>query len=89
LGPPDTELYYNRGIAYYYYDYLDKAISDWSRVIELDPEQAQAYQKRAHAYLLKNDYAKSWADVRQLEKLGYAPDPKFLDTLKRASGRSE
>ncbi|KPK98685.1 MAG: hypothetical protein AMJ95_02760 [Omnitrophica WOR_2 bacterium SM23_72] len=89
LGLAEAKVYYNRGIAYYYHDYLDKAIEDWSRAIEIDPDQPQIYQKRAYAYLLKNQYHKSWEDVRKLKALGYEPDPKFLDELKRASGRSE
>lgn len=89
LGLSEAEIYYNRGIAYYYNDYPDKAIEDWSRAIDIDPDQSQIYQKRAHAYLLKNQYHKSWEDVKKLEALGYKPDPKFLDELKRVSGRSE
>ncbi|KPK98512.1 MAG: hypothetical protein AMJ95_03875 [Omnitrophica WOR_2 bacterium SM23_72] len=89
LGLCEAEIYYNRGIAYYYNDSLDKAIEDWSQAIEVDPDQPQVYQKRAYAYMLKNQYHKSWDDVRKLRALGYEPDAKFLDELKRVSGRSE
>lgn len=43
--PNDTELYYNRGIAYYKKREYDKAIADFSEVIKREPNHADAYYK--------------------------------------------
>jgi tetratricopeptide (TPR) repeat protein len=85
--PGNAEIYFNRGIAYYAQDFPDQAIADWDKAIELSPESADIYQKRAFAYFKKEKYDKSWEDVHKIEGLGYKVPPKFLEDLRKASGR--
>jgi hypothetical protein len=40
-------------------------------------------------YYLKKKYDQAWADVHKVEGLGYAVHSKFLDALKKASGREK
>ena len=87
INPKEAEIYYNRGIAYYYKDYLSQAISDWSKAVEISPDSAAIYQKRAFAYFKKEEYDKSWQDVHKVEELGYRVEDKFLEDLKKFSGR--
>ena len=54
--PNDTESYYNRGIASYEKREYDKAIADFSEVIERDPSHADAYYNRGNAYRDKVDF---------------------------------
>ena len=88
-NPGNAEIYFNRGIAYYYQDFPDQAIADWDKAIELSPESADIYQKRAYAYFKKEKYDKSWEDVHKIEALGYKLPAKFLEDLRKASGRDK
>ena len=47
----NAEAYYNRGIAYGDKGEYDKAIEDYSKAIELNPEYAEAYNNRGNAYV--------------------------------------
>jgi len=39
------------------------------------------------AYYFQREYEKSWKDVEKAQYLGQRIDPKFLDDLRKASGR--
>lgn len=87
LNPRLVDAYNNRGIAYLHlYDY-DLAIKDFSRAIKFDHQRADVYANRAIAYHHKGKYSKAWADMRKAEKLGMPADPRFLEELKKDSGR--
>ena len=53
---PSAKAFYSRGNLYETNRDYDQAISDYSRAIELDPAQADAYYDRGFAY--------AWLDPR-------------------------
>ena len=64
--PDEPEIYFQRGE---YYSLLNQgafAIIDFTRVIELDPNRAEVYYKRAGAYEEIRDYEKALADYEKL-----------------------
>jgi tetratricopeptide (TPR) repeat protein len=64
--------YLTRGIAYYDKDEYDKAIADYTRAIELDPNGEPAYNNRGLAYYYKGEYGRAIADLNRAIEL----DPK-------------
>ena len=84
-----AEAYNNRGNAYDGKGQHDAAIKDYDKAIELRPDNAAAYHNRAIAHCQMKAYDKAWADVKMCRKLGGTPNPKFIEDLTRASGRSE
>ena len=61
LNPRIATTYYNRGLAYANKREYDRAIQDYDRAIELDPDYA-AYNNRGSAYWHKGDYHRSIQD---------------------------
>ena len=66
---------------------IDNIIFIFNGAIQNNPNYAGAYYNRAIAYFYKNNYDKSWQDVRRAESLGYKFNTNFLEALKKASGR--
>ncbi len=64
-----------------------KAISDFNKVIEIDPKNAWAYYNRGRAYYLKNEYDRSWEDINKAQALGYKIPAEFLENLRRTTGK--
>lgn len=87
--PNSFEFYVDRGACYADKGDVGKAISDYSRVIELNPNYADAYNVRAMQYYKIQEYEKSWKDAQKAEALGYKFDPDFIEALKKASGRDK
>jgi len=87
--PRFRDVYMIRGRLYVQKDEVDKAISDFNRVIEIDPNCAPAYYNRAVMYFCKRQFDRSWEDIHKAEACGYRPDKddKVLNALKRMSGR--
>jgi tetratricopeptide (TPR) repeat protein len=85
----DAEFYNNRGIAYMNKGQHDQAISDYTKALEINPSLAVAYINRGIAYYFKREYEKSWKDVEKAQSLGFQIHPKFLDDLRKASGRQK
>jgi tetratricopeptide (TPR) repeat protein len=81
--------YFNRGLVYLGKGQLDEALSDFNKSIEIDPRDGQAYYYRARSHYLKKEYDQSWEDIRRTEDLGYGVPAKFLDDLRKASGREK
>ena len=85
-------FYTRRGDIYYEAGNLPQAISDYTKAIELAPGDF-LYLKRAKFYYEAKEYDKAWADVHQVESSALAVkakvDPKFLNDLKKASGRNQ
>lgn len=65
----DASAYFNRGSALYANGETDRALADYDKAIELDPNYAAAYDKRGSAYAAKGDYAHAVADVTRAEEL--------------------
>jgi tetratricopeptide (TPR) repeat protein len=57
-----------RGIAEMGAEHLGDAIATFTRVIELKPDFAEAWNKRATAYFLAGDYRRSLADCDEVIK---------------------
>jgi tetratricopeptide (TPR) repeat protein len=64
--------YNNRGTAWKNKGDYDRAIADYSKAIELDPQYALAYYNRGIAWKNKRDYGRAMADYNKLIEL----DPK-------------
>jgi len=90
LGSDDPEVYSNRAGVY---DGLLKnaeAIADYTKAIELNhPYRAMIYYCRATVYCRLKDYDNSWADVHKAEELRLRVPTRFLEGLKKDSGRDE
>jgi tetratricopeptide (TPR) repeat protein len=79
--------YINRGVAYLFKYQLDQAITDFTKALELNPRDTKAYKNRALCFYSKKEYGRAWEDVRKAQSLGGKIAPKFLEDLRRASGR--
>ncbi|MCK9604312.1 MAG: tetratricopeptide repeat protein [Candidatus Omnitrophica bacterium] len=87
--PNNANAYVNRGLAYRMKGEIDQAISDYDKAIEISPDSSNLYNVRAIAYFSKQNYSRSWDDVHKCQGLGGYIDPKFLEELKRYSGRKD
>ena len=63
------------------YDYeagnCDKAIANYNRAIELDPNLAEAYNNRAYVYMVKKEYAAALPDLNRAIELR----PNYVNAL--------
>ncbi len=48
-----ADAYYNRGIAYHKKGQYNRAIQDYDKAIEINPQYADAYNNRGVVYLMK------------------------------------
>jgi tetratricopeptide (TPR) repeat protein len=67
----DPEFYTKRGWKFYEIKQYDKAISDFTHVINSSPEYAVAYYNRGLAYRELGNTAKVKADLDKAKELGY------------------
>ena len=81
--------YFNRGCSYMIRHQYEQAISDFNKALEISPKYAEAYYNRGYTYYLKEEYEKSWEDINKAQDLGLKVPPKFLDDLRKASGREK
>jgi tetratricopeptide (TPR) repeat protein len=65
----NAESAFHRGEHYYYKKNYDKAISDYSEAIRLNPNYALAYGSRAHAYRNQGKLEKAQADFIKAAEL--------------------
>jgi tetratricopeptide (TPR) repeat protein len=72
-----ASAYLQRGNAYKNLGRFDQAVVDWSRSIELDPNQADAFTARGTYYQSKNDTAKALADFERSLLLNPTVDGYF------------
>jgi tetratricopeptide (TPR) repeat protein len=89
LDPGFAGAYANRGAAYGVQDMYELALRDLSKAIELRGDYGEAYRNRAWAHYKVRDYDRAWADIRSARRFGAPPDPRIVQELQRASGRSE
>lgn len=61
---------------------MTQAIADYSKAIELDAKDTQAYNNRALAYYSKQEYDKAWGDVRKSQELGATVNSDLVSALK-------
>ena len=65
-NPNDAQAYYQRGDVYLNYGYLDQAILDYIKALELDPDMIVAYINRALAYERKGDIEQAILDYSKV-----------------------
>jgi len=68
--PKDDDAYYNRGNTYYDKGQYDKAISDYSKAVEINPKFADAYINRGIAHYSLGNYNSVCDDWLKACKLG-------------------
>jgi tetratricopeptide (TPR) repeat protein len=68
----DAEVYSNRGSAYLMIDEIDRAISDFDRAIQLEPDNAMRYYNRGIALSRKHQVQKAIDDYSRAIQL--SPD---------------
>jgi tetratricopeptide (TPR) repeat protein len=66
----DAEVYSNRGSAYLMIDEIDRAISDFDRAIQLEPDNAIRYYNRGIAFSRKHQVQKAIDDYSRAIQLG-------------------
>jgi Flp pilus assembly protein TadD len=89
LKPNYARAYSNLGNIYQIKGGLDQAILYYDKAIELRPDYAFVFNSRAMAYFGKQNYTRSWEDVYRAQTLKYNVDPRFIEQLKKASGKEE
>ena len=67
-GDPEVDALYRTGIEQMSAGRLDDAIATFSRIIELKPDFAEAWNKRATLYFLTGDLSRSLADCDEVIK---------------------
>lgn len=72
-GCKKAEDYYNRGDARFKKGETDRAISDFTRAIEMNPKFAMAHFYRGRAYLSKRELDQSVSDLNKAIEI----DPGF------------
>lgn len=65
-------------------DRYDRAVSELSRVLENNPQNARAYYERGLVYYEMGQYDKAWQDVRKAQSLGYDVPADLLRLLSEA-----
>ena len=63
----------NQGIGCLKSIKYDKAIYNFTRAIQLNPENADAYHFRGRAYTFRGEQAKAEADYAKAKELGWTP----------------
>ena len=66
---PHVLAYYGRGIAYWRKEDFDHSIEDFTRAMELDPDDAAIYYGRGLSYWGKGDYAHGIRDFSRAIEL--------------------
>ena len=89
LNPRYAKAFNDRGWAYVRKRQYDQAISDFSKAIEIEPKYNKAYNNRAVAYFYKGEYERAWGDVHKAQSLGLQVHPKFIEDLRKASGKDK
>jgi tetratricopeptide (TPR) repeat protein len=85
----DANAYNYRGIAYQRKGQYDRAISAYTKALEINPRIAEVYCNRGRAYFKKGQYDKAWENVHKAEDLGLKARPEFLKKLRKVSGRQK
>jgi tetratricopeptide (TPR) repeat protein len=83
--PRDAVAFHNRGLAYVAKDDIDRAIADYTRAIELNPNYGPAFEARGRAYARKGDYIRAIADVTRASELA----PKVAAVVKTTTMKTQ
>jgi len=85
--PKDAKFFIDRGIAYVKKGEIEWAMDDFNKAIQIDPKNTDAYFNRAIVYFIKEEYDKSWLDIKRVQELGKTIPVDFLNKLRKASGK--
>lgn len=69
LAPSNSEVYYNRGVAYFSINRPQNALRDFSQAIALQPNMAEAYGNRGLIRQTMGDRQGAIADYQQARQL--------------------
>ncbi|WP_341526003.1 tetratricopeptide repeat protein [Nostoc sp. UHCC 0302] len=75
----NTQTIYQKGVSNYQTGKFQKAVEDLTQAIELDPQNALAYNRRGDAYYQLGDYEKAQADSSQAILLNPQDDNAYYD----------
>ena len=62
---------------------LDRAMKDFTKAIELNPDYERAYGNRAVGWFQLQQYKKAKKDLNRAMELGYQPHPQFVKDLRK------
>ena len=79
---PTSKLYFDRANAYAAQKKYDLALSDFSKVIELDPNNADAYNARGNAYLQLDKTDLAIQDINKAIAIDPANSGSLIDLAK-------
>ena len=74
--------YYNRGITHSESGDYDCAIEDYTKAIELDPNNSDAYYRRSKAWLHLGETEKAKADMKTSSEIGINSTTALDETLR-------
>jgi len=80
-----AEGYKNRGDVYMGQGNYSQGIIEYTKAIEINPNDGELYDYRALMYFTIKEYDKAKADVFKAQALGYEVAPKFIEDLNNAS----
>lgn len=69
IAPKLFQAYFERGVIYHILQQYEEAVSDFTKVIQLNPKDAQVYANRGNTYLALKQSEKALLDHLQAVKL--------------------
>jgi len=64
---------------------FDQAMSDFTKAIDLSPNDPVAYHNRAVVYFSLKQYDRAWGDVNMVKEIGATVNPEIIRMLKEAT----
>ncbi len=60
-----TNIYNNRGLAYYQRGDLNRALAEYDQALAIDPNNVEAHSNRTIVYTIKKDFNRALADINE------------------------
>ena len=83
INPNLGEAFYNRGCAFYKIKRFNKAIKDFTRVIDKNPGFRDAYYNRALSYYQLKNYESARKDIEKMKGMGYEVDNNLIKAIEK------
>jgi tetratricopeptide (TPR) repeat protein len=61
-----------------------KAVADYNKALEINPNYAEAYNNRGFVYFFRGDSIKALDDLEKAQKFGYKVNPELLKSVQEA-----